>query len=190
MAADTPTEPVPPAPPQAAPSAPTPGPMIVPGAGGRGVTGPLGWIVMGAVVLIALVIYVATRAAAPGVPSDAPAPTWGTLTLSRVALNAARADGEPHPTHGLWVATQRMYALPYLTGTASDSGEAEYVVAMQGRFHTAAHALPGSRRGGSHLFLLVRGFDGQVDGALVTDRGYDLKQLGPVHPLWLGLHLF
>ncbi len=150
----------------------------------------VGWIVVGLVVAFSLVVYVATRQYPPS-PLNAQPPSWGALTLTRIALNAARRAGDARPEGAVWVSTARMYAVPYLTGRASDDAEADFLVALQGRFHTPSASpvvLPGSLAHGTRLVLLVRGFDGHITGLMVTDRPLrHLRGLGLVHPLPLGL---
>ncbi len=152
----------------------------------------LGWIMVGVVTLLALLLYIGTRQYAPS-PLNAPPPTWGPLTLAQVAVRASRAAGEVRPTGAVWVSTLRMDAVPYLTGRSSSNPEADFLVALRGHFHASGPVgvrLPGSLLQGNRLVLLVRGFDGHVTGLMITDRPLArLRGLGIVHPLSLGLGL-
>jgi hypothetical protein len=166
------------------------GPVRLP-AEHQGGFGLLAWAVAGVVLVAAIVFYVATHLYGPS-PAAAPPPAWGRLTLARVAMDASRAAGEPHPQGAVWVSTVRSVAVRYLSGAADDSAEADYLVVLQGRFRASPPSLvlPGSLSRGTRLAVLVRGFDGRVTGLFVTDRRLaDLRRLGIVHPLPLGLHL-
>ena len=163
-----------------------PGPITLP-ARLRGRSAVLGWIVSLLLVLLAVGVYVFTR------PSTAPnwhaaPPTWGRLTLGGVALTAAQAAGDPRPTGASWMFIHRGDALAALTGASSGEAEADFLVSMAGHFRgaTGADALAGSQPSGSHLIVLVRAFDGQVSGRLVTDATFaGLSQAGVINSLRL-----
>lgn len=178
-----------PAQPDAAQS--TSGPIRVPRTRPTGLA-LLGWVITAFVLLVAVLIYAGTHANRGPAALQAAPPTWGTLTLSGIALRAARQAGDAHPTAALWVATARMRAVPYLTGRPDSNAEADFLVSMAGSFHAATvpAALPGSLSAGKRLVILVRGFDGRVTGRFITNRRLStLRQLGIVHTLALGFHL-
>lgn len=169
------------------------GPVYVPRSVQPRRGGVWGWALSGLILALGLAIYTAGHVHTPPSPVSAPVPRWGSLTLTRVALRAARRAGEPHPRHGRWVSTQWMDALPLLIGRSSGNAEADYLVTMLGHFHEGPTpvTLPDSLSSGSRLVLLVRGFDGHVTGILISNRRFArITRLGVVHPLPLGLHLF
>ncbi len=153
----------------------------------------LGWFLAVFVLAFALVIFVVNRPTHPLTPSI-PQPTWGSLTLKKVALREAAAAGDAKVQTARWVFTHRFKAIPYLTpGQSSTDGTAEYLVTMAGHFNAPAGAplLPGSVPDGTELTLLVRAVDGAVRGVLINDRSYsDLRQLGIVYGLRFGFHPF
>ncbi len=147
------------------------------------------WTVAVAVVVLSLILYAFTRPpSAPRVPHQ-PAPTWGGLNLVQVARTEAKAAGDPSPRAAVWVSTSRGDALQLLTGQAgSGAAESEYVLAVQGHFREGSGPswLAGSLANGPRLILLVRAFDGTVDGRMITAASApDLSHLGPVQPLRL-----
>lgn len=148
-----------------------------------------GWAVAAAVAVLAAVIYFVTRPTVP-LRQATPAPTWGTLTLTQVALTQARRAGDAHPRQATWLSTYLNQALAVLAPGTTSSSEAVFVVTLHGQFQPAASAgaLHGSLARGPVLILLVAGFDGAVDGWQVTSAPPPgLASLGVSHRLALGL---
>ena len=173
-----------------------PGPLRVPGSRAAGIAQRIGWLLAGLVLLLAVVLFVASRAgpqsAPPGPPIASALPSWGPLTLAQVARSAAAAAGEPHPTNAFWLLTRRSLAVAYITGQPEASAEADYLVGMHGMFslRPGPTTLAGSRQVGSLMLVLVRGFDGRVVGRWVGNRNLTgLRSLGIPHTLSLGLGL-
>ena len=170
----------------------TPGPIRLPRPTGSPAARRLGWPVATLVVLLAVVFYFGTRP--PLHVRSAPQPRWGKTTLAQVARGGAKAAGEAHPRHATWMFGYRNQILAALTGHAGHGSEAEYVVVMQGTFHSpptgGAHTaplLPGSAARGSQLVLLVRAFDGRLRDQWLGSRvPAALGQVGIVRPLSLG----
>ena len=141
-----------------------------------------------AVVAMAVVVYFATRPAQPLLQTAAP-PTWGTVTLAHIALGEAKKAGDAHPVDASWMFTHNDRVVPVLSPGSPSTAEAEYVVSMEGSFHSPSvqGALPGSLASGSRLVLLVRAFDGSVAGWMLTSHlPPGLAALSIVHPLKLG----
>ncbi len=146
------------------------------------------WLVTVAVVFCLLLLYAFTRPATVNQARNAAPPTWGRLTLAQVALRASGQAGETRPRDALWLRTQRSAALRVLTGTTSDNYEAEFLVALQGHFQLGPGTedrLAGSLASGPNLIILVRAFDGVVDGRTVLSRLPGIGVLGVERPLRL-----
>jgi hypothetical protein len=165
-----------------------PGPLTLP-ADRRDRDPRWAWLVAAGVILLGLILFALTRPPGPALGRPVPPPSWGPLTLRRVALDAARAAGDAHPRQAFWVSTRKGDALALLTGQPSDSPEAVYLVLLRGHFRQGGEGwLAGSLPAGPHLVVLVRGFDGLVVGrGIVGDPPPDLARLGIVRPLPLGL---
>ena len=148
------------------------------------------WGVAVAVMVLALVLYGLVRSPGGAPMRHAAPPVWGDLTLAKVAMTEARAAGDRRPAHGVWVGARRADALQLLANGEPGTAESEYVVDLSGHFRAAAGGtnwLSGSAPTGTHLILLVRAFDGVVDGRMITGNpGPDLGRLGSVVVLRLG----
>lgn len=155
----------------------------------RGPSSRRAWLVAFGIVLLALIIYGLSRPPSVGTLAAQPPPTWGHVTLARIAKAQALAAGDGHPTSAVWLQAPRFKAMPVLNGTQSQSADVEFVVSMDGAFRAPSgwSLLPGSKTAGSALTILVRGFDGTVTGRIITARPPAIGELGRTYSLRLGL---